>query len=46
MDGLVYVVLNYRVDEDVVTYGRRITGEQLGELIVKLDEMADENEES
>ena len=45
MGDLIDVTLDYWTDEGHVEYTRRVTRAQLGELIVKFDEMADDNEE-
>lgn len=41
---LIEVVLDYRINGEPMTYTRQITRAQLAELIVRLDEMADDNE--
>ncbi len=45
MDELIEVTLDYWTDEGHVEYMRRLTNKQLAELIMKLDELADVNEE-
>lgn len=44
MDELIEVTLDYWIDGEPVTYTRELTQVQLGELIMKLDELADDNE--
>lgn len=41
---LIDVTLGYEIDGEPVTYTRRLTQAQLGELILQLDELADDNE--
>lgn len=46
MDDLIPVTLDYEIDDEPVTYTRSVTNKQLAELIMKLDEMADDNDEA
>lgn len=41
---LIEVTLHYEGDDGSVRYTRELTNDQLAELIVKFDEMADEHE--
>lgn len=43
-DSLIDVTLDYVINDEPVTYTRRLTVEQIGQLLTTVDEMADDNE--